>query len=76
MTLFPPRGLSSQKAGAERNKFGGSVPLDQMFAAVEDVQVEVGVVLSGQRRPFGRRAAILLAVDHQQRHRRLRRALP
>src|SRR3989338_8621960 len=71
-----PRDLRCKESSAEGLEVGGGVPLDEMFAPVDHVDVETGIALLGQAGPFRRRAAVLLAVDEEHRDRDLIQALP
>jgi len=57
------RDLRRQKPSGDGFKIGGGVPLHEVLAAVDHVQVETGIALLGQRGPFGGRATVLLPID-------------
>ena len=46
------RDLRRQKSSAEGLELGGGVPLDEVFAAVNHVQVEAGIAVLEQGSPF------------------------
>ena len=46
------KNLRRQKSSAEGLELGGGVPLDEVFAAVNHVQVETGIAVLEQGSPF------------------------
>ena len=60
-------GLLREKRAAERGEFFRGVPLDEMLAAADEVQVEPGVELDRERGALRGMAAVLSSVDHPQR---------
>src|SRR5258708_6352983 len=60
-------GLLREERAAERGEFFRGVPLDEMLAAADEVQVELGVELGRERGAFRGMAAVLSSVDHPQR---------
>src|SRR5207245_5275721 len=65
-----------QERSAQRGEFLRGVPLDEMLAAVEEMQVEPGVELHRERGAFRGIAAVLSSVNEPQRHRHLAQAFP
>src|SRR5689334_12693017 len=60
-------GLSRDEGSAERGEFLGGVPLHQVPAAVDEVQIQAGVALERERGALRRVTAILPSVDQPQR---------
>ena len=70
------RGLRGQKPPAEGLELGGGVPLDEVFAAINHVQIETGIAVLEQGSPFRGRTPVLFAVDEEHRDTHLIEALP
>src|SRR6266581_23788 len=68
--------LLRQERSAQRGEFFRGVPLDEMLAAVDEVQVEPGVEPHRERRAFSGMAAVLSSVDQPKRRRHLAEPLP
>src|SRR5213594_329897 len=68
--------LRGQELAAEGDKLGGRIPLREVLAAVQQMHIELWVSLLEERGPLSGGAAILFAVDHQQRHGKLVQPLP
>src|SRR5256885_1228861 len=68
--------LLREERSAQRGEFLRGVPLDEMLAAVDEMQVEPGVELDRERGALGGIAAVLSSVDEPQRHRHFAQALP
>src|SRR2546427_701504 len=68
--------LVRQERSAQRGEFFRGVPLDEMLAAVDQVQVEAGVELHCERGAFRGMAAVLSSVDQPKRRPHLAEPLP
>src|SRR5947208_4855694 len=62
-----PSRLLGQKRSAQRGEFFRRVPLDEMLAAIDEVQIEAGVEPHRERRAFRGVAAVVSSVDQPQR---------
>src|SRR5207247_7848715 len=62
-----PSRLLGQKRSAQRGEFFRRVPLDEMLAAIDEVQIEAGVEPHRERRAFRGVAAVLSSVDQAKR---------
>src|SRR5205809_687304 len=69
-------GFFRQERSAERGEFFRGVPLDEMLAARDEVQVEFWVELHRERGAFRSMAAVLFPVDHSQRRPHFGEPLP
>src|SRR2546422_1441885 len=71
-----PSRLLGQERSAQRGEFFRGVPLDEMFAAVDQVQIEPGVELHCERGAFRGVAAVLSSVDQPKGRLHLPEPLP
>src|SRR6266581_1770659 len=68
--------LVRQERSAQRGEFFRGVPLDEMLAVVDEVQIEPGVELHRERGAFRGVAAVLSSVDQPKRRLHLAEPLP
>src|SRR5207247_9317364 len=71
-----PSRLLGQKRSAQRGEFFRRVPLDEMLAAIDEVQIEPGVEPHRESRAFRGVAAVLPSVDQPKRRPHLAEPLP